>query len=297
MRDRRFRAAPRCPATAPRPSALVGDGSHERPRFVRCGRCRIERSNPAAAGDVSAVVRLVGTRCARNAFRERSLPTRRATSSSVSSAPRRRPLARQRSRPGEPPAGRFGFAASRRRRARAPRNDPRRAAMAPARRPLHARERPRGSARCRRGTCRSRPHVPRAAGEACRRGGRRLQRRSGVSSQQLLQVGQRVKEVRLDRADRTAEDSGDLLVRQIMINAKDQRRALLWRQPRMAARTSAARSSRSTRIRASTRFDASPCRALRLRGVLSARRLRQTLTAIRYSQVTARLPLESLAAP
>ena len=39
-----------------------------------------------------------------------------------------------------------------------------------------------------------------------------------------------MEEVRLRGADRAAEDSGDLLVRQLMINPKNQRRALLRRQ-------------------------------------------------------------------
>src|SRR5215217_4649913 len=41
-----------------------------------------------------------------------------------------------------------------------------------------------------------------------------------------------MKKIRFDSADGAAQDAGDLLVRQIVIHAQDQRGALLLRQPR-----------------------------------------------------------------
>ncbi len=64
------------------------------------------------------------------------------------------------------------------------------------------------------------------------RSGRRIRRPSDESLQQLLQIGQRVKKVCLHRAHRAAENARDLVVRQLMIDAQDQRRTLFPREPR-----------------------------------------------------------------
>ena len=96
-----------------------------------------------------------------------------------------------------------------------------------------------------------------------RRGGRRIRFVQvcvigRILVEQLLQVRQRVKEVRLHRADRAAEDPGDLLVRQVVIHAQDQRRALLLGSRAIAARTlGGALRSQQRRIRRSPRA----CRA------------------------------------
>ncbi len=54
----------------------------------------------------------------------------------------------------------------------------------------------------------------------------------GSGLQQLLQIRERVEEVGFDGANRAPEDPGNLLVRQIVIHAENQRRPLLLRQPR-----------------------------------------------------------------
>ena len=91
----------------------------------------------------------------------------------------------------------------------------------------------------------------------------------GSGLQKLLQIRQRVKEVGLHRANRAAEDPGDLVVRQLVVHAQNQRRPLLasaaarWRRglPRRASPRMSVASARSIarcrRGRAPQRLDAS----------------------------------------
>ena len=136
---------------------------------------------------------------------------------------------------------------------------------------------------------------------ARRRRGRRTPCRRQVrhvhsSVQQLLQVRQRVKEVRLRRRPtELPRIPRDLLVRQIVIHAQDQRRALLRRQPRDRGAHARRRVRRAAARRPPVRLPRPPVdvwqRCERRR--LERRRFRQTLTPIRYSQVpNADCPLE-----
>ena len=109
-----------------------------------------------------------------------------------------------------------------------------------------------------------------------------------LAAEPLLQIAQRVKEVRLHRADRAAEHVGDLLVRHLVIHAQDERGPLLRAAARaIAARTRAARSSRSSRSDADSARVSTCCRSSigSVGGVFALTRLRQTFTPIRYSHV------------
>ena len=125
------------------------------------------------------------------------------------------------------------------RRARAPTADPRTTAAAPARRRpaapggdcsqfLHLRRACRAAATCGRAASASAPS--RASTSSVL--GEMASRFIVVALlQHPFQVRQRVEEVRFDRADRAAENRGDLLVRQLVVHAKDHRGALFPGQP------------------------------------------------------------------
>src|SRR5207237_3409103 len=113
-------------------------------------------------------------------------------------------------------------------------NDPRRAATAPAERPY---PRP-ASSSARHAPARDTRRTARDARRARRRARRRRDPRipkatdASYGAQQFLQVVQCVKEVGFHGAHRATEDTRNLVVRELVVHAENQRRALLSGQPR-----------------------------------------------------------------
>ena len=231
---RRCRAAP-APPRAPFPDPPDRSGSppasatHRRPTTSlssSAGSARVARPTPAAApGAARAPARAgstataISTRCRDDHARQRHHARARRHD-----AARTAPALRAPPRP---------------RRAPAPTDDPRTAATARARRPPARPTSSRADRAAARGTARTRP------GAAPTTSGRVPSAMSTSSSafrcmhstvvlppSSFFRLPERVKEIRLHRADRAAEHVGDFLMRHLVIRPQDQRRALLPRQLR-----------------------------------------------------------------